>query len=143
MGRRIAAGLDAGGIGLSDIDLIVSGASGSRAGDRFEGRALEALFGDREMPPVLAPKGVTGEYGGAFLAAAVLASRRLGWGPAAGFARVDRRLGIAPATGTVSIRASGRLRALATSFSAAGHAAWVLMEADASDRRDCHRDPGV
>ena len=52
------------------------------------------------MPPVLAPKGVTGEYGGPFLAAAVLAAGgRIGRGTA-GFDEPDPELGIVPHDGT-------------------------------------------
>jgi len=56
------------------VDLIVSGAGGSRHGDRLEAKILRHVWRRRSLPPVLVPKAVTGEFGGAFLAAAVLAA---------------------------------------------------------------------
>ena len=43
-------------------------------GDRLEAETLHAAWGAAPLPPVLAPKAVTGEYGGGFLASAVLAA---------------------------------------------------------------------
>lgn len=57
------------------IDAIYASANGSVRGDLLEQRAIESLFGGR-IPPVVATKGIFGEYaaGGALqLAAAVLA----------------------------------------------------------------------
>jgi 3-oxoacyl-[acyl-carrier-protein] synthase II len=108
------------------IDRIVSGASGSRAGDRLEARVLRAAWGAAALPPVLAPKGVTGEYGGGFLAAAVLAAAVAGVAaaPTAGFGEPDPALGLSPHDG-------GPLpppRALlASSLAAGGAAAWVIL----------------
>ena len=49
--------LDRAGLAPRDIDLVVSGASGSVAGDRLEADTLHALWGEEPLPPVLAPKG--------------------------------------------------------------------------------------
>lgn len=60
---------------LEAVDAIYASANGSRRGDALEEAALGLLFGDR-MPPIVATKGVFGEYaaGGALhLAAALLA----------------------------------------------------------------------
>jgi 3-oxoacyl-(acyl-carrier-protein) synthase len=60
---------------LEAIDAVYASANGSRRGDALEQAALEALFGDR-TPPIVATKGIFGEYaaGGALqLAAALLA----------------------------------------------------------------------
>ena len=60
---------------LDAVDAIYASANGSRRGDALEEEALGLLFGDR-MPPIVATKGVFGEYaaGGALhLAAALLA----------------------------------------------------------------------
>jgi len=57
------------------IDAVYASANGSRRGDALEERALRALFGAR-VPPVVATKGLFGEYaaGGALqLAAALIA----------------------------------------------------------------------
>lgn len=61
-------------LSLSDIDAIYASANGSVRGDALEQRALESLF-DR-IPPVVATKGIFGEYaagGGLQLAAALIA----------------------------------------------------------------------
>jgi 3-oxoacyl-[acyl-carrier-protein] synthase II len=58
-----------------DIDAIYASANGSVRGDALEAHALHALFGEA-LPPVVATKGVFGEYsagGGLQLAAALLA----------------------------------------------------------------------
>ncbi len=122
------AGLRPGAGGLGGI---VSGASGSRAGDRLEALTLAAALSasGHELPPILAPKGVTGEYGGGFLAAAVLAMLPA---PAALADRSsedppfepDLELGITP-------RAWGPLAGtvLISSLAAGGAAAWLLLAA--------------
>jgi 3-oxoacyl-(acyl-carrier-protein) synthase len=110
------------------VDRIASGAAGSRAGDRLEARVLRAAWGEAPLPPVLAPKGVTGEYGGGFLAAAVLAAAGLPGaadGPAAGFAEPDPELGVSPHDG--SPLPPPRLL-LASSLAAGGAASWLLLE---------------
>lgn len=58
-----------------DIDAIYASANGSVRGDALEQRAIESLFGG-SIPPVVATKGIFGEYaaGGALqIAAALLA----------------------------------------------------------------------
>lgn len=60
---------------LEAIDAVYASANGSRRGDTLEQAALESLFG-ASMPPVVATKGIFGEYaaGGALqLAAALIA----------------------------------------------------------------------
>ncbi|HEY0160658.1 MAG TPA: beta-ketoacyl synthase N-terminal-like domain-containing protein [Thermoanaerobaculia bacterium] len=69
------AAIDDAGLTLADIDAVYASANGSLRGDALEQRALESLFGER-IPPVVATKGIFGEYaaGGALqLAAALLA----------------------------------------------------------------------
>ena len=117
--------LDRASLAPSDIDLIVSGASGSVAGDRLESATLHALWGDAPLPPVLAPKSVSGEYGGAQLAAAILATAGAEFGPTAGFETFDPELRVIP-------HAGGPLplprRVLVTSLAGGGAAAWVVLE---------------
>jgi len=55
------AAIDDAEIALSDVDAIYASANGSVRGDAVEGRAIEELFGDR-IPPVVATKGIFGEY---------------------------------------------------------------------------------
>jgi hypothetical protein len=72
----------------------------------------------------VAPKSVTGEYGGGLLAAAVLAVGGGDFGPTAGFAEVDPQCPLVP-------HAGGRLaggRVLVSSVAAGGAAAWLVLE---------------
>lgn len=126
LGRALRRSLERAGIPLEKIERIVIGASGSRSGDRVEALMLREAFGDRPLPPVLAPKSVTGEYGGGFLGAAVLAAAGAGFGPTAGFEEPDPELGIVPHDG--SPLAPPTL-VLVTSLAAGGAASWLVLEA--------------
>jgi len=109
------------------IDRVVSGAAGSRTGDLLEGRVLRAAWGAAELPPVLAPKAVTGEYGGGFLAAAVLAAAGapgVACAPPAGFGEPDPELGVSPHDGR-PLPPPELL--LATSLAAGGAASWLVL----------------
>jgi 3-oxoacyl-(acyl-carrier-protein) synthase len=120
-------GLERHGVAPSSIGLIASGASGSRRGDALEAACLRALFGSRR-PPVAAFKARTGEYGGAALAAAVLAAGGAALAPTAGFTEPDPALGepaFAPLT--APLPAEPR-RVLASSLSTAGGAAWAVLD---------------
>ncbi|HEX3130291.1 MAG TPA: beta-ketoacyl synthase N-terminal-like domain-containing protein [Thermoanaerobaculia bacterium] len=123
LARVLRRSLDRAGIGLASIDRIVSGASGSVGGDRVEALMLREAWGDLPLPPVLAPKGVTGEYGGGFLAAAVL-SVRTPFGPTAGFEEADPELGLVPHDGSPLPPPS---TVLVTSVAAGGAASWVVL----------------
>lgn len=125
LAARLAAGLARQGVEVGSIDRVVSGASGSVAGDRLEAAVLRRLFGDR-LPPVLAPKGVTGEYAGGHLVAAVLAAAGAPAWPTAGFRTADPELGVTPHRGGDLPPAR---RVLATALAAGGAAAWLVLEA--------------
>lgn len=105
LGRALAAVLERAGLGFDDLDLVVSGATGSRDGDRLEALTLREAFdrmpeptvrpasgsaarpaGDRRLglPPVVTPKSAVGELGGGHLAAAVLLLASGDAGPSAG-----------------------------------------------------------
>lgn len=124
LGSSLRRFLDRSGVAPQAIDLIVSGASGSRLGDRLEALTLRTAWGAHELPPIVAPKGTTGEYGGGFLAAGLLAAAGERPGPTAGFAEVDPELGLTPWTG-------GELEAprvsLLTALASGGAAAWALV----------------
>ena len=69
------AAIDDAGIEAAEIDAIYASANGSLRGDLLEARAIHSMFGE-QSPPVVATKGVFGEYaaaGGLQLAAALLA----------------------------------------------------------------------
>ncbi|HEV7514981.1 MAG TPA: ketosynthase chain-length factor, partial [Thermoanaerobaculia bacterium] len=112
------------GLEPGDIDLVVSGASGSRTGDRLEALTLRAAWGERPLPPIVVPKAVTGEYGGGFLAAAVLAAGGAPFGPTPGFAEADPELGIVPHAGG-PLPAPARV--LVSTVAAGGAAAWLVF----------------
>jgi len=104
-----------------EIDLVVSGASGAVRGDRLEAQVLRRVFGPR-LPPVVAPKGTLGEYGGGFLGAAVLAARGNARWAHPWFEERDSELGIAPVADLGNPR-----RVLVSSLGAGGSAAWLLL----------------
>jgi 3-oxoacyl-(acyl-carrier-protein) synthase len=112
------------GLEPADVDLIVSGASGSREGDRLEARVLRQAWGEIPLPPIVAPKSMVGEYGGGLLGAAVLAAAGLSFGPTAGFGEIDPELGIVPHDGSPLPPPA---IVLATSLAAGGAAAWLLL----------------
>ncbi len=112
------------GVAAGEIDLVVSGASGARAGDRLEAGVLRRLYPQGRLPIVVAPKAVTGEYGGGLLGAAALLVRGGELGPTAGFAEPDPELRVVPHAGG---RVAGG-RVLVSSLAAGGAGAWVLLE---------------
>jgi 3-oxoacyl-[acyl-carrier-protein] synthase II len=124
LARALGRFLDRSDCRPEEIDLVVSGASGARRGDRLEALTLRTAWGARPLPPVLAPKGVTGEYAGGSLAAGLLAAAGERTGPTAGFTEVDPELGIAPWTG--GELAPPRV-ALLSSLASGGAAAWALV----------------
>jgi len=124
LARGLRKTLSRAGLRPEDVDLVVSGASGSRGGDRLEARVLRSVWGDSPLPPVTAPKAVTGEYGGGVLGAAVLAAAGSPLGATPGFAEPDPELGIAPHDGSpLPLPAT----VLVTSLAAGGAAAWAVL----------------
>ncbi len=124
LGRSLRRFLARSGRSPEEVDLIVSGASGSRLGDRLEALTLRAAWESRQLPPVIAPKGTTGEYGGGFLAAGLLAAAGERPGPTAGFSAVDPELELTP-----SMRGewSAPRLSLLTALASGGAAAWALV----------------
>lgn len=118
--------LGRGEVSLESIDRVVSAANGSIAGDRLEAAVLRRAWGGIDLPPVLAPLGVTGAYGGGLLASAVLALEQEAQWPTAGFTTPDPELGLIPHDGS-SLPAPGRL--LVSALAAGGAAAWTVLEA--------------
>jgi 3-oxoacyl-[acyl-carrier-protein] synthase II len=108
-----------------DVGRVVSGASGSVAGDRLEALTLRAAWNGTPLPPIVAPKGVSGQFGGGFLASAVLAAGDAGFGPTGGFSEPDPDLGLRPHEG--GPLAPARLT-LVTSLASGGTASWLILE---------------
>jgi len=110
---------------IETIDLIVSGASGARQGDRLESATLVAAWQGAPLPPVVTPKAVVGEFGGGLLAAAVLAAEGAHFGRPVAFETRDPELHIVPHDGS-PLPAPHRV--LITSLAAGGAASWALLE---------------
>jgi 3-oxoacyl-(acyl-carrier-protein) synthase len=152
LGRALAAVLDRAGLGFGDLDLVVSGATGSPDGDRMEALTLRAAAAGgggplpdvaAGLPPVVAPKAVVGELGGGHLAAAVLLLSGAGVDAveagAPGFREPDPELGITPwgyravgpggpADSGVSGTGARPRRILVQTVAAGGPAAWLILE---------------
>ncbi len=112
------------------LDAIVSGASGSPSGDRAEAsflQGLKAALGLPVLPPVLAPKGATGEYGGFHVGAAVAAAAGAPVAPPAGFSAPDAELGVEPHRGSLP-RCPRRV--LVSSCASGGAAAWAVLSGE-------------
>lgn len=117
-------GIARAGLTPADIGRIVSGASGSIAGDRLEAHMLRRVWRGMTLPPILAPKSVTGQYGGGFLAAAVLAASEESFASPGDFS-VDPELGIVPYAREPLPPPSVTLT---TSLASGGAASWLLLE---------------
>ncbi|MCC6991778.1 MAG: beta-ketoacyl synthase chain length factor [Acidobacteria bacterium] len=125
LGHALTRLLERTGTDRARITRIVSGASGTIAGDRLEARVLHEVWGGAPLPSVLAPKSHIGEYGGAFMAAAVLGATEPAAGPTIGFADVDPELGVTPHQGGALPPAD---ITLVTSLASGGAASWLLLE---------------
>ena len=112
-------------VARGEIDAIVSGASGSKAGDRLEALTLKKVWSGVELPPVLVPKAVVGEYGGAFLGTAVLAANGRPFGRTAGFQEPDPELGLVPYDGSDLPRIR---KVLVSSLASGGSGSWLILE---------------
>ncbi len=125
LGRALRGGLVRFDLEPGQIDRIVSGASGSRGGDAVEAQVLRAAWDGAPLPPLHAPKGILGEYGGSLLPAAlaILEGARVSPG---GFQEADPHLGVVPHPGG-DLPAPRRL--LVTTASAGGGHAWLVLEA--------------
>ena len=113
------------GIDRGEIVKIVSGACGSVNGDRIEALTLNDVWEGAPLPIVLAPKATLGQYGGGFLAAAILAAGGAEFGATPGFRESDPELAIQPHRGG-AIPSNGAT--LVTSIAAGGSASWLVLE---------------
>lgn len=125
LSAALVRGLERNGLAPSDIDRIVSGASGSKTGDRLEALVLKEAWAGLELPTVLAPKSVTGEYGGGQLAAAILALSDQIFAPTPGFEKIDPDLEIRPYDGSPMTTPA---RVLVSSLASGGAACWFVLE---------------
>jgi 3-oxoacyl-[acyl-carrier-protein] synthase II len=123
--------MDDAGLTMRDIDAIYASANSTRRMDRVEYRAIQELFGD-DAPPVVATKGVFGEYaaGGALqLVAALLAIDEQALHPSCGFGEGDPEMRIE----VVRERRSANLRnVLVNSISAGGGIVSAVVSREAA-----------
>lgn len=110
-----------------EIDCVVSGASGARSGDRLEAATLRRIWPGGDLPPTVAPKGIVGEYGGGFLAAATLVAAGL---PLQG----PREPVDTPESGVVPGGTPAALprHLLVSALASGGAAAWAVLAAPAT-----------
>jgi 3-oxoacyl-[acyl-carrier-protein] synthase II len=125
LGSQLRRGLGRQGIELDSIDRVVSGASGALRGDHLEGLTLISAFGGKALPPILCPKAVTGEYGGGFLAAALMALDGVDWRLARTLGEVDPNIDLRPHGGESMGPAQ---RVLVTSLATGGAGCWLVLE---------------
>jgi 3-oxoacyl-[acyl-carrier-protein] synthase II len=125
LARAVDRLLSSSGCRASEVTRIVSGASGSVAGDRLEADVLNAVWTGAPLPPILVPKAYVGQYGGGFLAGAVLSVSGGSFGKTPGFQAVDSALGIHPFGGGVLTPAP---LSLFTTVGSGGSASWLLVE---------------
>ncbi|HUP22787.1 MAG TPA: beta-ketoacyl synthase N-terminal-like domain-containing protein [Thermoanaerobaculia bacterium] len=116
--------LERAGFDLGTTDLIVSGANGSRRGDRAAGLVLRSAFRGATLPPVVTPAAMLGAFCGNTLGAAVLAARGAGFGPTPGFEEIDPDLGIRPHDGSPLPLPR---RVLVESTATGGAAVWLAL----------------
>jgi 3-oxoacyl-(acyl-carrier-protein) synthase len=124
LARGLLRSLRRAGVEPADVDLIVSGASGARDGDRLEAQVLREAWGETPLPPIVAPKSILGEYGGGLLGAAVLAAAGSPFGPTAGFEEPDPELEIVPHDGSPLPPPEV---VLVTGLAAGGAGAWLVL----------------
>jgi len=126
LSRTLREALEREGGVVETIDAVVAGACGSRSLDHLEGRTLRGVWDGMPLPPVVTPKAVTGETGGALLAAPLLLLAGETPGRPAGFRRPDPEIGVSPHDGgeLASVR-----RVLVSALASGGAASWAWLEA--------------
>ena len=126
LSRMLLRMMRSSGCGPADVSRIVSGASGAVAGDRLEAQVLRAAWNEAPLPDILVPKAYAGEYGGGFLAGAVLSVAGGSFGRTPGFEREDPELRLRPFGGGTLAPAP---LSLFTALGSGGSASWLLAEA--------------
>lgn len=127
----ILAAVDDAGLQLSAIDAVYASASGSIRGDALEAAALRSAFGGT-MPPIVATKGIFGEYsaaGALQLVAALLALRDQRLHDSVGFETMDPALGVSPHRGRTPVALKN---ILVNSLSAGGGVVCAVVSREAN-----------
>ncbi len=125
------AALDDAEITARDVDAIYASANSTVRGDRVEAKAIRILFGS-DGPPIVATKGIFGEYaaaGGLQLAAALFALRHQTLHKSVGFEQVDPQLGI---TANGQRQTANLKHILVNSISAGGGIVCAVVSKEAS-----------
>lgn len=108
------------GAQLRTVDTVISSASGARRADALEAEVLRLVL--PKLPQVLAPKSVTGEFGGGTLGAAMLALMGADFGKPQGCTRPDPNIGINIAAGPIRAQ-----RILCSAHAAGGVSSWLTL----------------
>ncbi len=123
LAATLRRGLARAGIPINSLEAVISGASGTLRGDRLEANLLWDLLGRAQVPALAAPKGIFGEYGGGFLAAAiVLLEDGVVLQQPSGF-EPDPELRVSLTAAWESPK-----RVLVSSLASGGAAAWVVLD---------------
>ena len=117
--------LETNGVPLESIDGIVSGACGSRGGDRIEALVLRNVWGSLTLPAIYTPKAYLGDHGGAVLAGAVLALSGTRFAATPGFEEPDPELSVRPHDGRTHAPPSN---VLVLSLATGGAGAWIVLD---------------
>jgi 3-oxoacyl-(acyl-carrier-protein) synthase len=124
LASAVRSGFERQGLHPEDVGRLVCGASGAERGDELEAHLLEVLFRGK-WPPALAPKQLTGEYGGGFLASIL-------WAHGLEVAPTGPWHGGHDPNLPVTLHGGGPLPpaqlTLVTSLASAGAAAWLVLE---------------
>ena len=105
---------------LRTVDTVISSASGARRGDALEAEILRTVL--PKLPQVLAPKSVTGEFGGGTLGAAMLALIGTNFGKPQGCTQPDPNIGIELADGLIHAQ-----HILCSAHAAGGVSSWLTL----------------
>lgn len=105
---------------LEAVDTIVTSASGARRGDALEAEILHRVF--ETIPKIVAPKAVTGEFGGGTLAAAMAVLHGQSIGRPQGCIRPDHQLEIALHDGALHAR-----HVFCSAHAAGGVSSWLTL----------------
>jgi 3-oxoacyl-(acyl-carrier-protein) synthase len=105
---------------LRTVDTVISAASGARRGDMLEAEILRSAL--PELPQILAPKSVTGEFGGGTLGSAMLALTGANFGTPQGCTQPDPTIGIELANGPIHAR-----HVLCSAHAAGGVSSWLTL----------------
>ncbi len=112
---------------LRAIDVLVTNADGSPAGDGAHAEVISHLWPGSERPVILAPQAVTGTFCGLPLAVGVLAAEGRSFGPTHGFREPDVEHPVTPWMGAAAAWEVPQ-RVAVQCLAVGGAARWLILE---------------